>query len=321
MNSPSPAVSIKVVTLGGARNTLASIASVLLLAPAAFGSPLNPIQWTLSTDGAAVAPGKTVLLRLHAEVEPGFHVYSLTTPEGGPIPTTIQLAPSPMVRKSVVYQPKPERRNDPTFNVPIELFSGSTDFLIAATLQDAIAEGTQTITAKARYQACSDQICLPPAERSAETGIAVRAGAPVPLPEIPTGYQLASGPSPAAAPEPSAGKPSLDPHFLLLAFGFGLAGIFTPCVFPMVPLTVSYFLGRNPASRRAVLAQALPFCTGIVVLFSVMGFVVTLISRPFGLVQLSSSPWVNGLIAAVFFGLGLSLLGAFEIGSPVGIAD
>lgn len=135
-------------------------------------------------------------------------------------------------------------------------------------------------------------------------------------PRSPLGYQLASGPSPAATPESSAAKASLNPHFLLLAFGFGLAGIFTPCVFPMVPLTVSYFLSRNPASRRAVLAQALLFCTGIVVLFSVMGFVVTLISGPFGVVQLSSSPWVNALIAAVFFGLGLSLLGAFEITLP-----
>lgn len=89
--------------------------------------------------------------------------------------------------------------------MPIELFLGSTDFLIAATLRDAIAEGSQNITGKARYQACSDRICLPPAERSAETGIAVRAAALVPPPKIPTGYQLASRPSPVAAPEPRAG--------------------------------------------------------------------------------------------------------------------
>lgn len=64
------------------------------------------------------------------------------------------------------------------------------------------------------------------------------------------------------------------------------------------------------------MAQALLFCMGIVVLFSIMGFVVTLVSGPFGVVQLSSSPWVNGLIGAVFFVLGLSLLDAFEITLP-----
>jgi Disulphide bond corrector protein DsbC len=220
MHSPLTAVSIKAQTLGGAWNALALIASVLVLpAPAAFGARLNPIQWTLSTDASAVAPGETVLLRLQAEVAPGFHLYSLTTPKSGPIPTTIELAPNPAVPKSVVYQPKPERRTDPTFNVPVELLSGNTDFLIAVTMQDAFAEGSQTITANARYQACSDQICLPPTEHSAETEIAVRAGAPVPPPKIPNGHQTASGPSPAAAPEPPTDKSSAlsSPGFRLWA--------------------------------------------------------------------------------------------------------
>jgi thiol:disulfide interchange protein len=126
-------------------------------------------------------------------------------------------------------------------------------------------------------------------------------------------------PSPVTAPEPSTGKPSLNPRFLVQALGFGIAGIFNPVRFPRVPLTVSYFLARNPASLRAVLAQALLFCTGIIVLFSVLGFVVIDL-QVFGVEQLSSSPWVNALIAAVFFRLGLSLLGAFEICGIIDIA-
>src|SRR5260370_32358040 len=112
MNSLSTAESIKALTPRCARRrTLMLVASVLsLLAPEASGGRLNPIQWTLSADTAAIAPGSTVLLRLHAEVTPGFHVYSLTTPDGGPIPTTIQLAPHSAISKSVVYQPKPQRR-------------------------------------------------------------------------------------------------------------------------------------------------------------------------------------------------------------------
>lgn len=126
-------------------------------------------------------------------------------------------------------------------------------------------------------------------------------------------------PSPVTAPEPSTGKPSLNPRFLVQALGFGIAGISNPVRFPRVPLTVSYFLARNPASLRAVLAQALLFCTGIIVLFSVLGFVVIDL-QVFGVEQLSSSPWVNALIAAVFFRLGLSLLGAFEICGIIDIA-
>ena len=101
--------------------------------------------------------------------------------------------------------------------------------------------------------------------------------------------------------------------FLLTAFGFGLASLFTPCVFPMIPITVSFFLnqggGTAAGSTKRGWIQALLFCAGIVVLFTTMGFLITAIAGPFGVVQLGSSPWVNGFIALVFFTFGLSLLG------------
>lgn len=107
--------------------------------------------------------------------------------------------------------------------------------------------------------------------------------------------------------------------FMLVAFGFGLAAIFTPCVFPMIPITVSYFLNRPAGARARSIADAVLFCLGIVVLFSVLGLVTTAILGPFGIVQLGSNVWVNTFIAAVFLVFGLSLLGAFEITIPSGV--
>jgi thiol:disulfide interchange protein len=103
--------------------------------------------------------------------------------------------------------------------------------------------------------------------------------------------------------------------FLLVAFGFGLAAIFTPCVFPMIPITMSFFLNRQGTRRESVF-HAVLFCLGIVVLFSGLGLLTTAILGPFGVVQLGSNPWVNGFIALVFLVFGLSLLGAFEITIP-----
>ena len=94
-------------------------------------------------------------------------------------------------------------------------------------------------------------------------------------------------------------------------FGLGLAAIFTPCVFPMIPITVSFFL-----NQRGGLLQALVFSSGIVVLFCALGFGVTAAVGPFGVVQLSANPWVNGFITLVFGAFALSLLGAFEITLP-----
>jgi len=293
---------------------------VLLLGLFAVNShakKIGPVEWSLSTDATSVAPGSSVLLRLKAVIAPGFHLYSLTTPQGGPIPTTIRIAAPPIAGVSI-YEPKPERHTDPSFNIPVETYSGEVDFLISTTLRKDVAEGPLMLDATVRYQACSDRICLPPVERLAVSTISIQKSAGATNIRIPKEY-VQTGKPVRERSGPAKSGPHLSPDFLLLAFGFGLAAIFTPCVFPMMPLTVSYFLKRNHANRRAVVFQALLFCAGIVVLFSALGLLVTLVAGPFGVVELSNSAWVNGLIAVVFLALGLSLLGLFEITLPSGV--
>jgi thiol:disulfide interchange protein DsbD len=125
-----------------------------------------------------------------------------------------------------------------------------------------------------------------------------------------------AAPAPSAAPTPPPAASSFDLFFLLAAFGAGLAAIFTPCVFPMIPFTVSYFLNRHTRGSKDGLLQAIVFCLGIVVLFTGLGALIKAIAGPFGVVQLGNSPWVNGFIAAVFVVFGLSLLGAYELTLP-----
>jgi len=90
-------------------------------------------------------------------------------------------------------------------------------------------------------------------------------------------------------------------------------------VFPMIPITVSFFLNKASASRGQIVSQAVLFSLGIIVLFSGLGLIVTAVLGPFGIVQLGSNPWVNAFIALVFLAFGLSLLGAFEITIPSGV--
>ena len=166
-----------------------------------------------------------------------------------------------------------------------------------------------------RYQTCNDRLCLPPVKRRAAATLTIDAGATAAAVQIPAGYtevKPGTAPPPAKAP---ADSQELG-FFLLTAFGFGLAAIFTPCVFPMIPITMSYFLNRPSGSRRESIVQAVVFCLGIIVLFSGLGLAATAVLGPFGIVQLGSNPWVNGFIAALFLAFGLSLLGAFEITIP-----
>ncbi len=301
----------------------------------------DPVSWTLApaNNRQVVAPGSKANLTLQAKIEAGWHLYSPTTPPGGPIITKILVTPSPAISATRLYRPQPVRKLDPNFNIDTETYTGTAEFLIEAD-SAASANGTTPFETTVRYQTCSDTKCLPPVKKVVQTSLTFTPGAQSKPLEIPSGYALvpavASGantpatpatPSPTSAASPvrnsstipKAGDEGTLP-FMLTAFAFGLAALFTPCVFPMIPITVSFFIGQDSGGgKRGALAQALVFCFGIVVLFTGLGFLVTAVAGPFGVVQLGSSPWVNGFISLVFFAFGLSLLGAFELTLPSGL--
>lgn len=264
--------------------------------------------------------------RLEGKLDEGWHLYSLTTPPGGPNPTKITLAAdNPIADGIQIYQPKPETKFDQGFNLDTETYSEDPAFLLRLRVKKAAPAGDAQITVQMRYQACTNQICLPPVTKTAALAITIELGAPDGALVIPAGY-IEVKPKAVTAAVPAAGggsAPKAPPQdlipFLAIAFGLGLAAIFTPCVFPMIPITMSFFLNRQSGSRRESILQATVFSLGIIVLFCLLGAGITAIVGPFGVVQLGSNPWVNGFIAAVFLVFGLSLLGAFEITLPSGL--
>ena len=288
----------------------------LLALPAVAQGP-NNVKWSLSLEPRAAAPGSKVLARLEGQIDPGWHLYSMTS--AGAIPTTIKVAANAAVEKIRVFPAPPKKAYDPNFQLDTETYEGSAVFLLELQLKPDAAAGASEVSAEVRYQTCNDKVCIPPRRRTASATLTVDPAAHGAAPPIPAGYAEATGPPKtraAAAPsaQVSPGTQSLG-AFLLVAFGFGLAAIFTPCVFPMIPITMSFFLNRQ-GTRREGIFQAVLFCLGIVVLFSGLGLLTTAILGPFGVVQLGSNPWVNGFIALVFLAFGLSLLGAFEITIP-----
>jgi len=265
-----------------------------------------------------------VSLRLTAKMDAGWHLYSLSTPEGGPLPTRVAMAENASVAWCRLFTQAPHKTFDKNFNLDVETYDEQAVFLFVCELKPDARQGRIEFTAEVRYQTCNDKMCLPPVKRTATASLLIDPGARPTKVAIPAEFAefKRGGPAaqPTAAAEPvktAAGKDSRSfAMFLLVAFGFGLAAIFTPCVFPMIPMTMSFFLSRQTGSRKASIVQAAVFSLGIVVLFSSLGLAATALLGPFGVVQLGSSPWVNGFIALVFLAFGLSLLGAFEITLP-----
>jgi len=306
-----------------------SLAFGLVAALAAlYGQKLDPIQWTLTSKVAKAPAGATVPLHLKATFQEGWHLYSLTTPAGGPIATTAELAENPAVKGSKLYEPPPMRQFDKNFNLDTETFEKEVDLPLTAELAPD-AKGAIELIANVRYQACNDRQCLPPRKKTASFTVTIDPAAAAPAAFVlPAGYTeikpgavavkvISSGASSTStntagsAGAPAAASSGGLPAFLITAFGLGLAAIFTPCVFPMIPITVSFFL-----NQRGGILQAVVFSVGIVVLFCALGLGVTAAVGPFGVNQLGANPWVNGFITLVFGAFALSLLGAFEITLP-----
>jgi len=301
---------------------------ILLLSSvcAIFAQKASPAHWTLTPSQQRIAPGSEALLELRLDLDSGWHMYSVTTPKpgptGGPTQTTIALTESKVVATQQLYYPAPERKYDQNFQIETEAYENSVKFYFKAQIAAQAQPGDAELAAQMRYQLCNDKQCLPPKKVTASASVTIDPKAAAAVTQIPSGwtaFQTAKElPAPGSVP-PVKGAAAQDQGlgaFLLLAFGFGLASIFTPCVFPMIPITMSFFLNQGNPTRGQAVRQALVFCLGIMLLFTAIGFGLTAALGPFAVVKLGSSPWVNSLIALVFLVFGLSLLGAFEITLP-----
>ncbi len=284
--------------------------AILLLAPLLPAQKLDPIKWALGPFPAAKA-GEEIKIPVRAKLDEHWHLYSLTTPRP-PIATSVK-APAEDASFEVIRvdQPEPTKKIDPNFQSETETFDDAVEFTLVAKAAKDIAANDPNLKVAVRYQACDDRQCLPPRKKEV-----------VYLPD----FAFSAPARPMAKPAAAAAKTSPAPvnsqspkplsEFLLLAFGFGLASVLTPCVFPMIPITMSFFLTKQGASKGRILGEAALFCLGIIVLFTAIGFSLTAILGASGVVSIGSNVWVNTFISLIFFALALSLLGAYEITLP-----
>ena len=115
--------------------------------------------------------------------------------------------------------------------------------------------------------------------------------------------------------------PGVTASFAWLAITAGAVSLLTPCVFPMVPITVSYFLRHAGSSRARALTAVGLFGGGIVATFTAHGVTLATLVGAAGLARIAANPWVNVAIAAIFIALALNLLGVYEVRLPTGLMN
>ena len=218
------------------------ITLLILFVGSAFAQ--NPTKWILDSDskGKSLKSGESVSVKVKADVEGEWHLYSLEQPKGGPIATTIKVADGSqfeMVGKAEEVS-KPKVQPDPNFMIdgkPLEtrFFTKGAEFTVALkALADVAAD---SIALDVRFQLCNDTVCLPP--RTKRVNFVGEEDVKKPV--------LGSQSSVSSA-EPTADQPIITREqpkdiwaFIWLAATLGALSLLTPCVFPMIPITVSYF--------------------------------------------------------------------------------
>ena len=207
----------------------------------------------------------------------------------------------------------------------------------------AASSGSAAANVNVRFQVCNDRLCLPPTTVHVDIpGFApVAASASVPTASAPVNSPPANSAAgntmaPAAVAPPSQQGAAAAPasgtdsspltsqplsSFIWFAMGMGALSLLTPCVFPMVPITVSYFSSHGSGNRRGAIVQALIYGLGIILTFSAIGVALALIFGASGVNQLASNPWVNLVITVIFIGFAFSLFGAYLIQLPSGFMN
>lgn len=351
---------------------LCVVAGMLLLSGAA--SAQNPVTWAVKTSSARVAAGGNVSVQLTAQIESGWHMYSLTQGAGGPIPTRITLPEGqPFKLGGAVRGPRPRTEMDPNFQMNTETYEGSAAFIVPVVTGADAPAGMQNIQVNVRFQACNSQLCLPPRTVKLAAPVEIAGGAtaqqpaqssPTPSPRVQPSASPKPSPTPRTAagnagttptpPESAQGDPSgvapvtegpaegatqpgavapaapggepraLDGQerngslwsFIWLAITFGALSLLTPCVFPMVPITVSYFTNHAAGSRSSAVRDAVIYAFGIILTFTALGVALAVLFGAAGINRFAANPYVNLLITAIFLGFAMSLFGAYNMQVP-----
>ncbi len=109
------------------------------------------------------------------------------------------------------------------------------------------------------------------------------------------------------------------PLFLWLAAVMGALSLLTPCVFPMIPITVSYFTRTSETTRAKPARNAFVYAAGIVATFTVLGMAIAVLVGAGGINRFAANPWINLLVTAIFVAFALNLFGVYQIGLPASL--
>ena len=289
-----------------------SILLFLVLVGIGFSQFKTPVTISSEVENS-VRPGEVAHVLVKASMDDEWHIYALENAGEGPVASRIKISGDIVDEQGLVEHREPTEKFDEGFGVKTRFFKGATDFRIPVKIKENAPVGETNLSVYMLYQVCNESLCYPPAEVNINAAIIIEDG--------PARTELSE-----FVPKRSASSSSeinLDDaiaagfwSFVLLSISMGFLALLTPCVFPMIPITVSFFTHQGELKNQKPLNQAIVYTLGIVSTFSILGMILAVTLGATGANQLAANPWVNLFIGALFVYFALSLFGAYEIQLP-----
>lgn len=294
-------------------STIKKILPFLYLLNLVFGQFDDPVKISVNI-GKPLRGGEVGFIEVKAEMEGNWHIYAINDVLPGPVPTKIFMNGAFIEQQGLIDEPDPIVKYDEGFQQETAYHEKQISFIVPFRIKENVSAGTYQATVDVTYQACNASLCYPPKTVQKQVEVEV-----IPGPARETHLFMET----ASVVVPFDGNINLDEaisegllSFILLSLSMGFLALLTPCVFPMIPITVSFFVHRGEQKGAKPLKQASVYALGIVGTFSVLGFLLAIFVGASGANQLAANPWINLFIGALFIYFSLSLFGMYEIQLP-----
>lgn len=315
-------------------------------ASCAFAQIFDPVKWKSAIKMTDATNG---VVTFTATVDAGWHVYGTQLPAGGPEPTSVHwnnqgvklvggLTPSKAAHK----------QHDETFDMDLSWWTGS----VTLSQKFTVTAKEYKIEGSIRYMACDDENCTPPKSESfsfkgtaAQAPVAEAVQAPTAnATSVDTAATLAQPVATVGTADSAVASPTHDQlwapvtaiegdnadvediadrslwYIFWACFLGGLLALLTPCVWPMIPMTVSFFLKKS-GSRAKAITNATTYGLSIIIIFLLLGICFTVLFGASTMNALATSAWCNLLFFALLVIFAISFFGAFEITLPQSLSN
>ena len=266
----------------------------------------DPAQFTVNIDD--VNQGEVAIIDVNAELDFTWRIYAVYDVPEGPSSTKFIIESDIVNKSGKVIEPEPIEKFDEGFGNITKYHEGTPQFSIPLELKDDLPNGTYNVDVIIDYQVCNNSLCYPPNQITKTATFDIKSG-PIRSDFIFENFDFDKDSILAIADNNIS-------SFLVLAMSMGFLALLTPCVFPMIPITISFFMHRSENTNSSPVKSATVYMLGIVLTFTFLGMMLAILLGASGANQLAANPIVNMFIAFLFIYFAMSLFGFYEIEIP-----